>query len=1027
MAKGIFSPTAPKVFSIPASSFFLEELAKGIVAATGAKEKPEALADALIFTPNQRAARELALALYRAVGGTLLTPEIRALGDIEEEDGLAAFGPDALDLPPSLSTASRRGALARLIQSWRAHQEDGPLPPSSLLTAADELATLIDQAALVGGVDWKKLDALSTELAPHLAQHWQVSASFLDIVMRGWPKYLKEADAIDAGQRRLAAAEALFTRWAAKPPKHPVIIAGSTGTGHATRRLMQAVLKLPRGIVVFPGVDPDLESWPAVADAPSHPQHAMGETLKWLGLTSQNVHAWPGGEEGGDESRAEISRRRLINEALAPASETRNWNKRLVALAAPRAPQDLVTEALAGLSLVEAEDEAEEALAAALLLRETLESSHQTAALVTPEASLARRVAAILERWGIDIAPSSGTPLQRTSPGAFLLLLARWVRDPGDPVRLLAVLKHEFASINRSPADLQRIISRLEREALRGPRRHASLDDLAHRLETTEFEPTDDDNQKQRDEQKKQALLACAAFVRDMDKLQAPAAPAFAGKHINGQHAAEAIARLAEAIAGGAHIWSGKPGAMAAQFITQLGELSTAMGAIEADDFADFAETIMQRMLAAPDAAEHPRIAIWGPLEARLQRRDRMILASLNEGSWPRPAAADAFLNRTLRKQLGLPDPDERLGLSAHDFAQMANAPEVILLRARRVDDKPAVASRWLWRLRTLAAGGLGGRDEAEAALRTADNSDPLVWARAIRHVADVKPAPVPRPTPPVEARALNKFSPSRAVQLIRDPYADYARRVLHLSPLRRVGEDIDARERGTAVHLAVETFEMKDNTRTIDELITTSLTEAGAAPELIELEKPLWLRAGDAYLRWSKQREDKRVDFATEQKATLTFDTSIGKVDLTATADRVEKLSDGSLAIVDFKTGQPKTAAQVERGLEPQLALEAAIAAKSAFGHIGPAKTSELIYFRMSLSAQTMSEKNGQPLAFDTGSTMDIAEAALKGLADLIDQYADPAQPYYSKPRVEFAWSVSDYDRLARRAEWTTDEGGDE
>ena len=1023
MAKGIFSPTSAKVFSIPASSFFLEELAKGIVAATGAKEKPEALADALIFTPNQRAARELALALYRAVGGTLLTPEIRALGDIEEEDGLAAFGPDALELPPSLSTASRRGALARLIQSWRTHQEEGPLPPSSLLTAADELATLIDQAALVGGVDWKKLDALSTELAPHLAQHWQVSASFLDIVMRGWPKYLKEAEAIDAGERRLAAAEALFTRWAAKPPKHPVIIAGSTGTGHATRRLMQAVLKLPRGIVVFPGIDPDLESWAAVADAPSHPQHAMGETLKWLGLTSQNVHAWP----GGDESPAEVSRRRLINEALAPASETRNWNKRLVVLAETHSPQDLVTQALAGLSLVEAEDEAEEALAAALLLRETLESSHQTAALVTPEASLARRVAAILERWGIDIAPSSGTPLQRTSPGAFLLLLARWVRDPGNPVRLLAVLKHEFASINRSPGDLQTITSRLEREALRGPRRHASLEDLAHRLDNPVFDETDDEKQKERNERKRQALAECGSFVRDIAGLHAPAKSAFAGKHINGQHASEAIARLAEAIAGGAHVWSGKSGAMAAQFITQLGELSTAMGAIEADHFADFAETVMQRMLAPPDAAEHPRIAIWGPLEARLQRRDRMILASLNEGSWPRPAAADAFLNRTLRKQLNLPDPDERVGLSAHDFAQMANAPEVILLRARRVDDKPAVASRWLWRLRTLAAGGLGGRDEAEAALQTADNSDPLVWARAIRHVADVKPASVPKPTPPADKRALNKFSPSRAVQLIRDPYGDYAKRILRLEPLRRVGEDIDARERGTAVHLAVETFEKPGNTRTIDDLVITSLNEAGATPELIELEKPLWLRAGDAYLRWSKARDRHRVDFATEKEGKITFDSAAGPVELKAKADRVELLADGTLAMVDFKTGQPKTAAQVERGLEPQLALEAAIAARAKFGHIGPADTSELIYFRMSLSAQTMSEKNGQPLSFDTGSTMDIANAALKGLTDLINQYADPAQPYYSKPRVEFAWSVSDYDRLARRAEWTTDEGGDE
>lgn len=926
-------------------------------------------------------------------------------------------------MPPALSPASRRGALARLIQSWRTQQGDDPLPPASLLTAADELAALIDQAALVGGVDWSRLEALSTELAPHLAQHWQVSASFLDIVMRGWPAYLKAADAIDAGQRRLAAAEALFTRWAGKPPKHPVIIAGSTGTGHATRRLMQAVLKLPHGLIVFPGVDSDLQGWAAVADAPSHPQHAMGETLKWLGISASDVHAWP----GGAETPAEVSRRRLINEALAPAVETPDWTARLSKLAEPRTPQEMVTEALAGLSLVEAEDEAEEALAAALLLRETLESSHRTAALVTPEASLARRVAAILERWGLDIAPSSGIPLQRTSPGGFLLLLTHWVRDPGDPVHLLAVLKHEFASIGKSPADLQRMVSRLELEALRGPRRHASLEDLALRLETTRFEETDDEEKKQRNERRKRALAECAAFVRQIAKLHAPASAAFAGERIDGKQAAEAIARLAEAIADGAHVWAGRNGECAARFITQLGELSDSMGAIAADDFPDFAETVMQRMSAAPDVAEHPRIAIWGPLEARLQRRDRMILASLNEGSWPKPAAADAFLNRTLRKQLNLPDPDERVGLSAHDFAQMANAPEVILLRARRVDDKPAVASRWLWRLRTLAAGGLGGRNEAEAALRPIENTDPLVWARAIRHVADVTPAAIPKPAPPVDKRELNRFSPSRAVQLIRDPYGDYAKRILRLEPLRRVGEDIDARERGTAVHLAVETFEAPGNTRTIDDLVITSLNEAGATPELIELEKPLWLRAGDAYLRWSKQRDGHRVDFETEKEARITFDSAAGPVELKAKADRVELLSDGTLAIVDFKTGQPKTAAQVERGLEPQLALEAAIAARSPFGRIGPAKTSELIYFRMSLSAQTTSEKNGQPLSFDTGSTMDIAEASLKGLQDLIEQYADPNQPYYSKPRVEFAWSVSDYDRLARRAEWTTDEGGDE
>ncbi|MDP3737269.1 MAG: double-strand break repair protein AddB [Hyphomonadaceae bacterium] len=1001
----MFAAGEPRVFSLPPSAAFLDELAKGLIDATGAKENPELLADALIFTPNRRAARELALSLYRAMGGPLLAPEIRALGDLEEEDGLAAFGPDALDLPPVLPTARRRGALAKLVQGWRDIQGEERLPPSSLLSAADELGALIDQAALVGGVDWDKLKGLSDELAPSLAGHWQASASFLDIVMHAWPDFLKEEGACDEQTRRLAAAEALSTRWAKTPPQRPVIIAGSTGAGAATRILMEAVLKLPMGVIVFPGVDPDLTagSWAAVADAASHPQHVLGETLKWLKLSSSTVRPFPQSEE----THTERARRRLFNEALAPASKTSDWTERLKALAKPGSPKDLVTAGLSGLSLVEAEDESEEALVAALLLRETLETKDKTAALVTPEASLARRVAAILERWNIDISPSAGIPLSRTQAGSLLLLLIRWAQDPADPVQLLAVLKHPLARLGRAPDVLQRITSDMERAVLRGPRRDQTLDRLAHRLETL-----------------KKPKPEAAQLTRDIDALLYPLVGSFTGESVTGAAAAEATARIAEAISDGPRVWSGKQGAMAVQFLEQLAQLSAAMGPMDGASFPDFAETIMQRMVAAPDAAEHPRIAIWGPLEARLQRRDRMILASLNEGAWPKPAAADAFLNRTLRKQLGLPDPDERIGLSAHDFAQMANAPDVILLRARRVDDKPAVASRWVWRLRTLAAGGLGGRDEAEAALKPKANADPLLWAQALRHVEDVKPAKAPKPAPPADKRALNNFSPSRVVTLIRDPYADYARRVLRLEPLRRVAQEIDALERGSAVHAAVEKFEMADNEKPLDELIVDELLEAGAAPELIELEKPLWVRASRAYLRWSALRKGKRVDFATEKEASITFTSSVGEVVLKAKADRMERLADGTLAVVDFKTGQAKKKKAVQTGLEPQLPLEAAIAARAAFGSVGPAPSSELIYFRMSLSADTMKEENGEPLEFDNASTMDVAEQSLAGLQKLIEQYANPSQAYLSKPRVEFIWSVSDYDRLARRAEWTVEEG---
>jgi ATP-dependent helicase/nuclease subunit B len=1002
-----------KVFTLPPSSAFLDELASGLVDASGAKDNPEVLADALIFTPNQRAARGLALSLYNAMGGTMLTPEIRPLGDIEEEDGLAAFGPDALDLPPALSPAQRRGALARLIQAWRKKVDGQSLPPASLLAAADELGALIDQASIVGGVDWTKLESLAGELAPQLAEHWQVSADFLDIVMKAWPAHLHEIGYSDPQVRRLGAAEALATRWANKPPQHPVVIAGSTGAGAATRRLMKAVLQLPMGLIVFPGIDPDLDAkgWANVADAASHPQNTLGASLAWLGLKPEDIKPWP----VEAENQTERARRRLINEALAPAIATRDWNERLATLAAPAQPQALVTEALQGLSLVEAEDESEEALVAALLLRETLETPKLTAALVTPEASLARRTAAILERWGIDIGPSAGIPLARTAPGSLLLILAQWIAKPADPVLLLAVLKHECVLLGRDPEQYRAIVSAMERETLRNPPRSPSLEKLAERLDALK-EPQPD----------------AAQLIRELDQLHYLANPPFTDELIDGAAAAESVARLAEALCAtptvdGARIWGGKAGAMAAQFIDNLSQLATSMGRMQAGAFPDFAEAVMARMIAAPDAPEHPRIAIFGPLEARLQRRDRMILASLNEGSWPKPAAADAFLNRALRKRLGLPDPDERIGLSAHDFAQMANAPEVILLRARRVDDKPSVASRWIWRLRTLAAGGLGGRKAADEALKPAPHSDPIVWAQALRRPGKVTSAKPPAPTPPVIARALEKFSPSRVVTLIRDPYADYARRVLRLIPLRAVGEEVDARERGTAVHAAIETFEDSDNEAAIGPLIEKGLEDAGSAPELVKLEAPLWRRAGAAYVRWLAERAPRRVTAAIEQKATITFETSKVKVTLEATADRIEQLSDGTLAIIDFKTGQPKKAAQVESGLEPQLALEAAIAARAPFGPIGPAPTSELIYFRMSMSAETAKDDNGQPLAFKNGTTAQIAEDALEGLKALIDQYANPAQAYYSKPRVEFIWTVSDYDRLARRAEWSADEGGEE
>ncbi len=1015
---GIFDAAGPRIFTLPPAASFLDELARGLIETCGAREDPAALADAVIFVPNRRSARELALSFHREISHSLIIPSIRTLGDVDEEDSAASIGAEALGLPPAVSSPRRRGALANLIQAWRRAQEQPELPPGSALAAADELAALLDQSAVSEEIDWAQLSNI--DIAEHLAEHWKISASFLKIVAEAWPHWLAEQGAMDPLARRRAAATALAERWEATPPAHPVIMAGSTGATAASRRLMRAIASLPQGAILLPGLDPDLDSagWNAVARAPSHPQFAFARALRTLGVDAQSVPLWPGAEE----TSAQAARRKLINESLAPAETTSGWTQRLKDLSKPGDPKSLVEAGVSGLRIVEAEDEAEEALVAALLLRETLETPGRTAALAAPDSTLGRRTGAILERWGLDISASAGAPLNRTLAGGYILLLLRWAQDPSDPVMLLAVLKHPFTTLNRKRQHLDAIIAATEVAALRGPRQWRTLEGLADHVLSRITKRTP--------EALAPLIEQGAALIREVATLHASAEKVFGAERIEGDAAAEVCSQLAMGLARnedspeGDRIWAGREGQQASSFLEQLAAVCAEMGGVDSDFWPQFAETVMQGMSAAPDAAEHPRIAIWGPLEARLQRRDRIIIAGLNEGSWPALPGADAFLNRSLRSKLGFADADERIGLSAHDFAQLANAPDVILLRAKRVDDKPAVDSRWIWRLRTLAAGGLGSREAADAAFASDPANDPVRWARHLRTAEKVEPATAPEPRPPVDARQLDDFSPSRVAQLIRDPYADYARRILGLQDLGRVGEEVDARQRGTAVHAAIEDYEKKGGS--LENLIVEKLVAAGASEEMIALERPLWLRAANVYLDWADARAPSRVNTALEKTSEITFASAAGETRLKATADRVEQLFDGTLAIIDFKTGRGKTAEQVESGIEPQLSLEAVIAAKKGFGDIKPAPVSQLIYFQFSTSAAVMDEANGQPLEFET-STQEVAADALKGLHRLIGGYSSADTSYRSKPRAEFAWDYGDYDRLARRKEWTIEDGGEE
>ncbi|MHA7898588.1 MAG: double-strand break repair protein AddB [Henriciella sp.] len=1001
----LFGPDSSKIYSIPAGANFLGELATVLADDSDLKSNPEALADALIYVPNRRSERALAFALYEASGRqALLLPEIRALGDLETSEPPPSAETALADLPPIMSAATRLGKLTRLVMQFY-ESTDRVLPATSCLAAARELARLLDQAALSGPVDWENLE----HLAPvELAQHWQDSVQFLKIITRDWPIELAEAQAMDPFVRRFEAAKAMAATWHVNPPASPVIIAGSTGATPASQILMKAALRLPQGLVVLPGLDLELtnENMSSIRATPSHPQHALAGALQHLSLTPSDVPPWPGRSTTSTQSK----RRRFIHEALAPAQNTADWTTRLAQVAANGDASGFAEDALSGLDLIEASDDSEEALITAILMREALEHPSETAALVTPDAGLARRVSAMLKRWNIHVAPSAGQPLSQTEAGSFALLAGRWLLDPADPVCLMAMLQHRSVRFELDA------IQALDKAVLRGPRTWSDWNAMvayAHHLhETPSARPPRFEGPAAQ-----QALSLLQALNDTLNAVEARTLGLSSGEDWFRRLSAVMAAVCAAPLP-----WSGEDGAALSRLFRDMADLTAALGEQPQSVWLDLLEAEAAAQ-AVPIGEPHPRLAIWGPLEARLQTTDRLILAGLNEGIWPEQPPADSFLPRAFRAKIGLADPDERIGLAAHDFAQLASAPNVTLLYSRRRDDKPAIASRWIWRLRTLARGALG--DAAEASLAPNPAHDPRPWLKEIERAPDL-PATFtsePRPTPPRSARP-SQLSVTRIEQLVRDPYAIYCESVLGLQPLDPLNLPADVRVRGTAIHKALERFEsaQEQTAQQLLSLVETELLAGGEAEADIIALRAQRLKVCEAYLDWRTEQSHQLKGAAlTEERGSVSLSIAGESFKLTGTADRIERRVGNTIAILDFKTGKPPSERQVRAGLSPQMPLQGLIARDGGYAALGAADVEALTYLRFGTQfevqelgvAAARAKLEAKPVA-------DLIADAERGLIQLLTSFADPNHPFLSAPRPERVSYESAYTRLARRDEWT-------
>ncbi len=979
----------PTVSTIAPGAPFVDVLAAGVLARHGGD--PLALARVTVLLPTRRACLALRDAfLRRGGGGAMLLPRLTPLGDIDEADPLADAGvaEDAEDdIPPAISELRRRLLLTRMILKWG----NG----GGAFARADQAARLAGELArLLDRVQTHRLsfDALAGLVPDDYAGHWQDILEFLAILTAHWPGVLAERGLIDPAERRNLMLEALARRWRAAPPSDPVIAAGSTGSIPATADLLALVSGLPRGEVVLPGLDREADdaTWEAIDDC--HPQNALKRLLERIGTDRGQVADWPHPDA---IATTHPGRARLLSLALCPAA---TWG-------VEPPPGDA---ALAGLERIDCPGAREEAGVIALKMRAALDEPGHTAALVTRDRALARRVAAELRRWGVEIDDSGGRPLADTPPGGFLRLTAALVAGGAAPLALLAALKHPLAAGGLKPGTFRARVRRLECAVLRGPRPGEGFGALARALG---------------------AAGAPAGLRRWLERIAAAARP-FGEAMARESTRLEALARAhlgfaewlagTDAESGPERLWRGEAGEATAGFFAELLAAAGEMPPLAGAAYPALLDSLLEGRVVRPRWGRHPRLNIWGPLEARLQHADWMILGGLNEGSWPPQPAVDPWLSRPMRAEFGLPPPESAVGLSAHDFVQCASARNATLTRAAKVEGTPAVPSRWLTRLENRLIGwGLEGRIES--------GPQWLGWLDMLDRPDEVRPVGPPAPRPPVAARP--RRLPVTAIETWRrDPYAIYARRILGLKPLDPIDADPGAAERGRFIHEALDKF-VKEFPGALPDDAYERLLEFGQEAYAGALDRPgvwaFWWPRFERIARWFVDAERARRPgleaIAGEVEGSLAFDAPGGAFTLTAKADRIERRAGGGLVVIDYKTGVVPSDPEVERGMASQLPLEAAIARAGGFARLPAGAVEALAYWRLS---------GGEPAGMEQllkGDAEALADAARDGLERLIAAFDDEATPYHALPSPELAPRFNDFEHLARVKEWSdTDEGSE-
>lgn len=909
------------IFNISSNLPFLETLAKGIVERFG-----DRLDKTTIYLPTRRASRPLSEAFYKIAGKALLLPKIQTIGDVDEEELYLRYFPNFEKVEPAIGSTRRLYEIARLINEKE--KLKGMVPDfAQSIALAKSLISLIDELHNKG----LELSSLNNVVPADFSEHWQITLDFLKIISEDWHGFLLKHKLTEPIKHRNILIEKLAGFYNDKPSNDPVIIAGTTGSIPSTVKLIQAVLGNQNGYLVIDGLDRYYGDNDFKILEETHPQYNLGQLLNKLNVAPSAVGEWQNTEL--------TERQKLISTALFPTERTPEWKNFKCK------PHDI--------HLIEAGNAEEEAMAIAVALRETLETSDKTAMLVTSNRALAERVAAKMRIWDVEINDSAGENMARLPASTFLLELVEMVRSHQAPVEVLSFFKHPFI-----PVELKTKIREIEAEFLRGPR-ISGFNIAEHGIEIE--------------------------GLKQMEQL-------FKQNYCNLLELFDLHIKIAESIAGRNKLW-GREGLEVYEFLNEYRESIDPKHNIDPMIYPEVLAQFLATKTYRPPYGTHPRLNIFEPPEARMQPAHIVIIAGMNEGSFPQLPSQDSFMNQQIRRQIGLDLLSRKIGQAAHDFELLAQADKLILTRSKKEGGSPTVKSRFLQRLEAIC--------EVKAGEKYCE------WARGLYEpTVAVKPAPRPEPRPPAEARPT-ELSATRVGRLRRDPYVIYAEKILRLKKLDEIDEEVTANKFGDFIHNSLEKFAKDYGDGSLERLIKHGEDEFkkyANKPAMRTFWWPKFLKIAEWFVENERKVRSNGQQLYFEERGEIKY----GKMTFTAKADRVEV--DGGVKIIDYKTGAPPSFNFVEAGLDPQLAIEAIIFSDR---YAKPATEIEYWYLvgkddnRVEIKAPKREKVQA------------IIDLARKGLAQVAEEFLKESTPFLARPWSTYALKYNEYEHLERIKEW--------